>query len=51
MGEKVGVLLEEDIPKFFVKLGRIVEDSGMDYKEWSQKYPDEIEKAAEEFIK
>ena len=51
MGEKAGVLLEDDIPKFLVKLGKIVEDSGMNYKEWSQKYPDEIEKAAEEFIR
>ena len=51
MGEKAGVLLEDDIPKFLVKLGKIVEDSGMNYKEWSQKYPDEIEKAAEEFVR
>lgn len=51
MGEKVGVIIEEDIPKFLVKLGKAVEETGMDYKQWNETYPDRIKELAEEFVK
>ena len=51
MGEKVGVIIEEDIPKFLVKLGKVVEETGMDYKQWNETYPDRIKELAEEFVK
>ena len=35
MGEEVGTILEEDIPKFLVKLGHTVESEGLDYAQWN----------------
>lgn len=50
MGEELGAILETDIPKFIVKLGKQVAAQGKSYKEWKEKNPDGIRKLAAEFL-
>ncbi len=49
MGRELGVILEKDIPEFFVKLGRTVAESGLDFRTWNEKNPDGLVKAAAEY--
>ena len=42
MGEEVGIILEEDIPQFLVKLGQAVESEELDFSQWNLKHPEEI---------
>ena len=50
MGEEVGTILEEDIPKFLVKLGHTVESEGLDYVQWNAKHPEGIKEIAKEYL-
>lgn len=50
MGEKLGVILEEQIPEFLRRLGRAVQESGLGFEEWEQKHPEGVKKLAEEFV-
>jgi len=50
MGEEVGTILEEDIPKFLVKLGHTVESEGLDYAQWNAKHPEGIKEIAKEYL-
>ena len=51
MGEEVGIILEEDIPQFLVKLGQAVESEGLDFSQWNLKHPEGIKEIAKEYIK
>ncbi len=50
MGKELGTILEADIPKFIVKLGKCVEESGLDFISWKEKNPEGIEKIAAEYL-
>lgn len=50
MGRELGAMLEEDIPRFLVRLGETVARSGMRYADWRREQPDALEAAAKEFI-
>lgn len=50
MGEELGVMLEDDIPEFFVSLGHAISAEGLTYDEFHRKYPDGVKKIAEAFI-
>lgn len=50
MGRELGVMLESDIPKFLVELGRSVAASGMDYTAWNAANPDELENMAQKYL-
>ncbi len=50
MGKELGAILEADIPKFIVKLGKCVEESGLDFISWKEKNPEGIEKIAAEYL-
>lgn len=50
MGHEVGIILETEIPKFIVELGKAVADSGLDFASWNKENPDGIEKIAEKYI-
>lgn len=49
-GIEIGVMLEENIPEFFVELGREVSKEGLQYMEFRKKYPDRILKIAEKYV-
>lgn len=49
-GKEIGVMLEEDIPEFFVELGHAVEEEGLDFAEFREKYPERIMQIAEKYI-
>ena len=34
MGDEIGVMLEKDIPAFLVEVGKTVQESGKNYREW-----------------
>jgi len=50
-GQELGVILETEIPAFFVTLGKTVAASGMDYAEWIRKNPRGLEEAAAQYVK
>ncbi len=50
MGREIGTILESRIPEFLVKLGKTVQESGMNFMQWLQNSPDEIETVAADFI-
>lgn len=50
MGRELGIVLEEKIPEFLVKLGRAVAESGMNFASWNEKNPGELEKIAGEYL-
>ena len=43
-------MYEEQIPEFFVELGRAVEAEGMSYEEFRNKYPEKIREIATKYI-
>lgn len=49
-GTELGVMLEDDIPEFFVELGKTVSKEGLTYKEFKKKYPDKVKEIAEKFL-
>ena len=50
MGEEVGIILEEDIPQFLVKLGQAVESEELDFSQWNLKHPEGIKEIAKEYL-
>lgn len=50
MGEEVGVILEKDIPRFLVELGKTVEASGKDFEAWFAQNPEGVKKAAQNYL-
>lgn len=48
-GTEVGVLLEEDIPEFFVDLAHAVKQEGISFKEYYNKHPECIKEAAKKY--
>ena len=50
MGHEVGVIPENAIPDFLVKLGKTVAESKTDYEQWSQSNPDGPDRIASEFL-
>ena len=49
MGHEAGIILEKEVPEFLVKLGRDVQESGMDFRNWQKKHPERIDMIAAEF--
>lgn len=49
-GEQWGVMIEREIPEFFVALGNAVTASGMKFEEWFQKDPEELKKVAQAYL-
>lgn len=41
-GEKLGVLLEDDIPAFMIRLGQTVQASDMTYDRWAESHREEL---------
>ena len=50
MGKEVGTMLETDIPKFMVELGKTVEVSGKNFGQWNRENPEMLEKIAEKWL-
>lgn len=50
LGEEVGVMLEDDIPKFIVELGKLVESSQKNYSDFIKENPDAIKTLAQKYI-
>lgn len=50
MGEKLGVMLELQIPDFVKLLGQAVSGSGMNFQQWIRKNPDGVKKIAATFV-
>lgn len=50
MGEELGVMTVEDIPKFFVALGREVADMGLTYDAFYEQYPNRVKEIAHKYI-
>ena len=46
----MGTILETDVPKFIVKLGRYVAEQGISFSEWKKQDPEGIAKIAEEYL-
>lgn len=51
MGEQIGLIFEKDIPQFLVKLGKLVEETGLTYDQWILNHPDGVREAAKEFLR
>ncbi len=49
-GQELGVILADQIPEFLVKLGKTVEQSGMDYAAWSQENPEGLKHLAAGYV-
>ena len=49
-GEELGVLAAEDIPDFFVELGRAVQKEGMTYIQFRKRYPEKTKEIAQLFL-
>ena len=50
MGKEVGAILETEIPKFVVEVGKAVEASGMTFEEWYKKDPQAFEDIAKPYV-
>ena len=50
MGKEVGTMLETDIPKFMVELGKTVEASGKNFEQWNRENPELLEQIAEKWL-
>ena len=50
MGKELGVILETDIPKFVVEVGKTVEGSGLSFEEWYERNPQAFEDIAKPYI-
>lgn len=49
-GTELGVMLEDDIPEFFVELGRAVTAEGLTYDEFRKKYPERTAEICKKMI-
>lgn len=49
-GESWGVMLEKDIPAFFVELGETVQAAGLTYDAWYEQNPEALRKLAEKYL-
>ncbi|MDO4489682.1 MAG: nitrite/sulfite reductase [Lachnospiraceae bacterium] len=49
-GEELGTIQDTKIPEFLVRLGKMIADTGMNYKAWRAANPGALEKLAEEYI-
>lgn len=49
-GTEIGVMLEDDIPEFFVDLGHAVEAEGLTYDEFRSKYPEKLTEIAKKYL-
>lgn len=49
-GEKLGVILEKDIPEFLCTVGKTVELAGVTYEEWIQEHEDTLKEIAEKYL-
>lgn len=50
MGKELGVITQEDIPAFIVELGKTVEASGKDWKEWFAANPEGPAQIAQKYL-
>lgn len=50
MGEQLGMILQENIPAFLVELGKTVEASGMEYREWIREHGDDLKEIAGKYL-
>lgn len=50
-GEKLGVLLEEDVKHFLCSVGKTVQAAGMTYDEWIVNHTDTLKEIAQHYIK
>lgn len=48
MGDELGVLTVDELPEFFVRLGKRITSKNMTYQEFVQKYPEELRKIVSE---
>lgn len=49
-GEKLGVILEENIPEFLCTVGKAVETAGMTYDEWIKDHETTLKEIAEKYL-
>jgi ferredoxin-nitrite reductase len=49
-GEQMGMMLQKDMPAFFVELGRNVAAEHTTFQEWFEKDPGKLKKLAEKYI-
>lgn len=50
MGDKLGVILEAEIPEFLRELGKTVSASGMKFEEWTKANPDGFQEIAGKYV-
>ena len=50
MGEELGIMTVDDIPKFFVELGKAVAAAGMTYEAFYAHYADKVRAIAAQYI-
>lgn len=50
-GEKLGIILEEEIPEFLRQLGRTIQESGETFQTWQEKYPNGVKEIATGFLR
>ena len=41
-GDEIAVILEEELPAFFVELGRAAEEEGQNWEQWSKEHPEKL---------
>ena len=50
MGDELGIMTVDDIPQFFVELGKAVAAAGMTYEEYYAQYADKVRAIAAQYI-
>lgn len=50
LGRELGAILDEDIPRFFVEVGQIVAESGMEFDRWYDEHADIFAAIAQKYI-
>lgn len=50
LAKEEGAILETEIPKFLVELGKKVAETGLSYEKWRKAYPGELEKIAAPYL-
>ncbi len=49
-GQQLGMMLEKDLPAFFVELGQAVQAENTTYDQWYEKEPKRLKKIAEKYF-
>ena len=49
LAEELGNIVEDKIPEMIVELGKTVQDSGMNFKEWLKANPEELKALAAKY--